>query len=288
MNILSLTLAYLATGAVAGLLSGLFGIGGGLVMVPVLLACFSLSGMPAEAAPALALGTSLTSICVSSAVASREHFLIGNLAEPFSARTLGYAGFLAAGVVAGGALCTHLSRQAVLVGIAVFQLAVAGWMFRGTLRPAATAPTAADESRPPQARLKQAPARAFFALTGAVSSMGGIGGATLMIPYFSMQGIEYRKAAALSTFYGCFIGAFGFIAFGLLAHPAPALPMSIGFVSLPAFTSMAAGSLLLVRAGARLSKRLSKSTLTRAFCVFLVVSAVRILAPAWTAAFATA
>jgi uncharacterized membrane protein YfcA len=277
MNILSLTLAYLATGAVAGLLSGLFGIGGGLVMVPVLLACFSVSGAPVESIPALALGTSLTSICFASAMASREHFRIGNLAEPFSPRTLGFAAYLAGGVVAGAGLCTHLPRQTVLVCIALFQLAVAAWMFRGTLQPAAPRQAPTADVRPAQALLNAVPARAFFALTGAVSSIGGIGGATLMIPYFSLQGIEYRQAAALSTFFGCVIGAFGFIAYGLLAHPSPALPMSIGFVSLPAFAGMAMGSLFLARAGARLSQRLSRLTLTRGFCVFLVVSAARLL-----------
>lgn len=279
MNILPLTLAYLATGAVAGLLSGLFGIGGGLVMVPVLLACFSACGAPVESVPALALGTSLTSICFASAMASREHWRIGNLAEPFSARMLGFAAFLAAGVVAGAALCTHLPRQSVLVCIAVFQIAVAAWMFRSTLRPALPQHAPQTDLRPAQALLDVVPSRAFLALTGAVSSIGGIGGATLMIPYFSFQGIEYRKAAALSTFFGCVIGAFGFIAYGLMAHPTQPLPMSIGFVSVPAFACMAAGSLLLVRVGARLSLRLSKSVLTRGFCIFLLVSAARLLHP---------
>lgn len=58
----------------------------------------------------------------------------------------------------------------------------------------------------------------------------------------------------------------------------------IGFVSLPAFAGMAAGSLFLARTGARLSQRLSRSTLTQGFCVFLFVSAPRLVLPLLTSA----
>jgi hypothetical protein len=281
--------AYVVTGAAAGLMSGLFGIGGGLVMVPALLVCFAVAGVPADSIPALALGTSLTAICFASALASREHVRIGNLARPFSARMLLMAVFLALGVMAGADISTHLARDRVLVCIAAFQLVVAAWMFFGSLQRAPRSGSAvdADVEGVAQARLRPFSASAFLALTGVVSSIGGIGGATLMIPFFSHVGIEYRKAAALSTFFGCVIGAFGFVSFGILAHPRAALPMTVGYVSLPALASMVAGSYFLVRFGARLSKRLSKTVLTRGFCLFLVASGAKVLLPLALATLAT-
>jgi len=160
--------------------------------------------------------------------------------------------------------------------IGVFQILVAAWMGFRSPRPSA----AAEADRDGEAAQDRLPARgagAFLFLTGGVSSIGGIGGATLMIPYFSGAGIAYPKAAALSTFFGCVVGGFGFVAYGLLAHPQDAVPMSIGYVSLPAFASLAAGSLLLVRFGARLSRRVPKALLTRGFCVFLLVSGGKLL-----------
>ncbi len=273
---------YVVVGAAAGLMSGLFGIGGGLVMVPALLACFALAGMPAEHIPALALGTSLSVICLTSAMASREHWRIGNLVQPFSGPTLRLAAMLGLGVVAGAAVSTRLPKEVVLLWIAIFQVTVAICMARRTFRPAApsitsVAPARSDE--PPQRQLNATQAGAFLVVTGAVSSIGGIGGATLMIPYFSRAGIDYPKAAALSTFFGCVIGAFGCLSYAFLARPTSAIPLAVGYVSLPAFASMALGSLLCVRHGARLSLRLSKATLTRGFCCFLLASGGQVLLP---------
>ncbi len=266
---------YLATGAVAGLLSGLFGIGGGLVMVPALLVGFTLAGMPAEAIPSLALGTSLTAVCFSSALGSRENFLLGNLRQPFSRRTLILAAFLAGGVVAGAAVSTRLPRTTLLFLLGLYQIAVALWMASRLAHPALAGSdpalgAVAQDALPPTAS-------AFMFLTGGVASIGGVGGATLMIPYFARVGVEHRQAAALSTWFGCVVGAFGFVSYGLLARPATALPWSLGYVSLSAFASLAAGSLFLVRFGARLANRLDRATLVRVFCAFLLVSGSKLL-----------
>lgn len=278
MDTLTVFAIYLATGAISGLASGLFGIGGGLVMVPALLACFAQSGVAPESIPALALGTSLTSIAFTSFVASREHLRLGNLSKPWSASMAWLVAFLCAGVFAGSALATTLPRAAILACIGAFQLAVAAWMLRASFLPK----PASGESSAPAPAHESIPAwrsRLFMALTGSVSAIGGIGGATLMIPYFSSQGVDYRRAAALSTFLGCSIGLFGFASYAFFAHPSSPIPMSLGFVSLPAFASMAFGSFFLVKAGARLSRRISPKILTRGFCVFLSASAAKMLLP---------
>ncbi|MEO5881765.1 MAG: sulfite exporter TauE/SafE family protein [Caldimonas sp.] len=282
MDSLATFAIYVAVGAAAGLMSGLFGIGGGLVMVPALLGGFALAGMPAESIPGLALGTSLSVICLTSALASREHWRIGNLVQPFSDPMPRLAAMLGVGVVAGAAVSTRLPKEVVLLSIAVLQVSVAICMARKTFRPAQPSIASLAPARPhepPQGQLHAARAGAFLVVTGAVSSIGGIGGATLMIPYFSRAGIDYPKAAALSSFFGCVIGAFGCLSYAFLAQPPSAIPLAVGYVSLPAFACMALGSLLCVRHGARLSMRLSKATLTRGFCCFLFASGGKILLP---------
>ena len=181
---------------------------------------------------------------------------------------------LALGVVAGTLVSTRVPVQLLLVLLGVFQIAIAARLWRASSQPTRRPPREAPDIVA-QSRLRFPGAGSLLFATGGISSIGGVAGATLMTPYFTRAGIEYPQAAALSTFFGCVIGAAGFISYGLLAHPAQPVPMSIGYVSLPACASMAAGSLCLVRCGARLSRRLPKKMLTRGFCCFLVVSGLK-------------
>lgn len=277
MQPFTLSLIYVATGAFAGLCSGLFGIGGGLVMVPALMACFAVSGIPADLIPPLALGTSLSAIAFTSLVASREHVKLGNLKNPFGGTMLVLACFLGVGVWLGTAFSTKMPRMSVLMALGVFQWLVAAWMLRGSFVVKKNVDESSGPSVPAQEGLRKTSSRLFMLATGVVSAIGGIGGATLMIPYFTKQKIEYRKAAALSTCLGCVIGGVGFITYGLMSKPAQALPLSFGYVSLPALACMAMGSMYLVKIGARLSQKVPAKILTRVFCVFLVVSGWKML-----------
>lgn len=266
---------YLATGAVTGLLAGLLGIGGGLIMVPALLACFPAVGVPAASIPALALGTSLTTICVSSLLASHEHVRVGNLSQPFSGPMPRLMAWLAIGVLAGTALATRLPVRAVVACVAVFQIFVASRMLHRSLKPQADIAAGAANANTvetAQSRLDAKRAGPFFVATGALCSIAGIAGTSLMVPYFRARGIEHRKAAALATWFNCIIGALGFVSYGLLAGPDRAIPMALGYVSLPALAGLAFGTSLFVRYGARLSRRLPPALLMRGFCCFLYVS----------------
>ncbi len=283
MDTLSLFPIYLATGAISGLLAGLLGIGGGLIMVPALLAGFAIAGVPSASIPALALGTSLTAVCFNSLLASREHLRLGNLVQPFSGRMRVLAAWLVVGVLAGTLLSTRLPQRGALLAIAVFQIIVGCQMLRASFRPA---PAASGLSKAqlqadlvPQQQLQPQQARAFLLLTGMVSALGGIGGATLLVPYFKRAGIEYSQAAALSSGFGCVIGAAGCLSYALLGQADASIPMTLGSVNLPAFASLALGASLLVRWGARLSKQLPQVLLTRGFCVFLLTSGGKLLLP---------
>ena len=271
---------YLIAGALAGLLSGLLGIGGGLVMVPALLVCFSVLGIDAESIPALALGTSLTTIAITACFSARAHKKLGNLVDPFSRNMRLLIVSLSIGVLVGARITTNLSREHILLAIGSFQFLVAGWMWRRSMF-SATFPEeySLSLSERPQDMLPPGSTQAFFGVVGVVSSISGIGGATLMIPYFDRYAIPYVKSAALSSCFGCVIGVLGFISYGLLDGPTPPIDWSIGYVNLPAVIAMAAGSIHLTSVGARLSKKFSGKTLTKVFALFLLLSSAKLLLP---------
>lgn len=284
MDLISVYGIYVGVGAVAGLASGLLGIGGGLVMVPVLLAGFAIAGIAPDAIPALSLGTSLSVVTVTSLIGSREHWRLGNLREPFSPAALRMSAVLVAGVVAGSMVAARMPRTVLLTGIALLQIAVALTMLR---RKPATAPADAKSTAAGTPAALGGPGTLpYMAFTGLVSATGGIGGATLLVPYFTHRGLAFQQAAAWSTFFGCAIGATGAASYALLGHPPSPVPMAIGYVSMPAFACLALGSALLVRVGAGLSRRLSKVALTRGFCAILFVSGAKGLLPVLGAALA--
>lgn len=269
---------YLIAGAVAGLLSGLLGIGGGLVMVPALLLCFSVLDIPPNVVPALALGTSLATIAITAFLSARAHYKIGNLVDPFSWRMRLLAVSLAIGVVIGARITTNLSREHLYSAIGIFQFIVAAWMWRRSMLPFADrAGDAENLAEPPQNMLPRLSARWFFGLVGIVSSISGIGGATLMVPYFDRFSIPFARAAALSTYFGCVIGVLGFVSYGLIESPPQPIAWSLGYVNLPAVAAMAGGSYYLTKIGAKLSKKIPGKTLTKGFSLLLFGSSAKLL-----------
>lgn len=315
-------LLFLVAGAFSGLTAGLFGIGGGLVMVPALLVSFTLAGVPPNDLVPMALGTSLACVGFTSFMAARAHFELGNLARPLSVRVLGFSACLAVGVFIGSEFSTSVPRNTILGAIGFYQLFVACWMLWTTIdrahRPAPeshdpeagiaamVAPnemlstnndprvddlssitispkepewTPPEDLMPAQNKIGQVGGAFFFAAAGAVSSVAGTGAATLMIPFFAKVGIPFRKAAALSSCFGCAVGILGALAYAFISTPDQHLAMSVGYVNIPAFISLSAGSFFLVRYGARVSMRVSPKNLARGFCAFLLLSSSAMLAP---------
>jgi uncharacterized membrane protein YfcA len=278
MSTVMIVAAYLLSGALSGLLSGLFGIAGGLVMVPTLLLCFAWTGVPTDAVGPLALGTSLSAIMLTNGLASWFNLQQRVLRDPLSMPTLFLALALALGATAGAIFSTALPRMPLMLCLASFQLAISAWLLRGTFVQSARDNTESKLS--PQDRLPTWSSRAFMTLTGFLSAVGGIGGSSLLLPFLRAHGIGQREAAALGTYLSCVVGAAGFVGYGLLSKPKTVLTATIGFVNLPALLCLVAGSLLLVRWGTQLAGRVRPVVLTRYFCILLAVSATRMVLPA--------
>jgi uncharacterized membrane protein YfcA len=259
LSLLTLAVALIAAGLLAGLIAGLLGVGGGIVIVPVLFHLFNLMGYDPAVTMHLAVGTSLASIVPTSISAVRSHLLRDAVDVPLLWRW-------APGVVAGvviGTLLAGAVQGAVLTGLfATVALLVALYM---TL--------VGDGVRLRDGLPGRAVQSLIAALIGAFSSMMGIGGGTLTVPSLVLCNYPIRRAVATSSAIGMIIaipGALGFMITG--ADIAGRPPLSLGYVSLLGLMLTAPTAMLTAPFGARLAHTLNPRWLRRAFALFLLLT----------------
>lgn len=256
-------LLYLATGAFAGFLAGLLGIGGGLVIVPALVYTFAAQGYPAAHLMHFALGTSLASILFTSISSVRAHHAHGAVEWPV---VRGVAFGIVTGTLAGTFLAAQLSTYFLKVFFILFIYYVAAQMLLNI--------------KPKPSRQIPGKAGLFGAgnVIGAVSSLVGIGGGTLSVPFMTWCNIPLHRAIGTSAAIGFPIaaaGATGFILNGLRVDDLPA--WSLGFVALPALAGLVAASVATAPLGARVAHRLPVARLKKIFAVLLLIIGTRML-----------
>ena len=250
-------------GALAGLLAGLFGIGGGLVIVPVLALVFAGQGVDPAVIMHLAIGTSLATIVITSLSSIRAHHRRGAVDWPVFRRIT--PGIVVGGVLGSG-LASMLSSDVLRTAFALFLLLVALRM-------------AFDLA--PQAH-RQLPGRPGMGLAGtligAVSTLMGIGGGTLSVPFLTWCNVAVRRAVATSAAIGLPIAVTGTIVYLITGWGQTVLPpLSLGYINLPAFVGIVVASTLFAPLGARLAHTLPERLLKRFFAVFLAVLGLRLL-----------
>ena len=255
--------AYLSLGALAGLAAGLLGIGGGLIIVPALLAIWRLSGVDSPWLVQMAIATSLASIVFTSLSSVLAHHRRGAVLWPQVAR-------LAPGILLGaglGALQAAWMPGAWLkAGFGVFELLVAAQM--------------ALQWRPrPQRRLSGSLGMgAAGVVIGWLSALMGIGGGTLTVPFLSWCNVTMQRAVATSAACGLPIAVAGSLTYLIAGWDAAGLPPgALGYVHLPALLGVVAASVLFAPLGARLAHRLSATALRRVFAAFIALLGVWML-----------
>ena len=261
---LTLIALYLVCGAVAGLMAGLLGLGGGLVVVPLLNYIFQITAaVPDELCLRLAVGTSLASILFTGLSSARAHARRGTVLWPW-VRPLAPA--LAVGTVSGSFIAAGLPVLGLKAFFAFFVVAVAIQML-GDYYPASRG---------------QKPGGAVLAaaglLIGGISSLVGLGGGSMSVPFLRWSGAEMRQAVGTSAALGVAIAAAGAIGYIINGWGAPDLPPhSLGYVSLPATLGVAATSIFFAPLGARLSHALPVPLLKKFFTVYLFIIAARLI-----------
>jgi len=256
-------LLYLATGVFAGFLAGLLGVGGGLVIVPVLVFIFAAQHFPPEQIMHLALGTSLASIMFTSISSLRTHHAHGAVNWVV---VRGITPGIIAGTLAGTMLAAQLSTVFLKVFFVVFLYYVATQMMLNI--------------KPKPSRELPGAVGMFGAggVIGAVSSLVGIGGGTLSVPFMTWCNIKLHQAIGTSAAIGFPIAVAGAVGYTANGWGHDALPTySLGFVYLPALMGLVVASVLTAPFGARLAHRLPVAKLKKFFALLLFVLGTRML-----------
>ncbi|BCX89742.1 conserved hypothetical protein [Methylomarinovum tepidoasis] len=254
---------YVIAGAVAGLLAGLFGLGGGVILVPVLLWLFAWQGFPPEIIAVTAVATSLATIVVTGLSSVLAHHRLGSL-DWAVARAL--IPGIVVGAILGAWVADRLPGTWLETTFALYLLLVALQMtWRWQPRPGAEPPRASWLA-------------GAGSVIGMAAAMLGIGGGTLTVPLLVRWALPMRTAVAVSSAAGLPLAAAGTASYGVLGWDAPGLPPgSLGYVYLPAFLGIVATSILTAPVGARLAHQVPAQTLKRLFAVILALIALRIL-----------
>lgn len=254
---------FLGLGVVAGVLAGMLGVGGGIVIVPVLLATFHYLGFESGVTAHLAIGTSLATIVFTStsAVAAQQRKRAINWPLVFSLMPAVMLGGFLSGYVAGW-IPGHLLRM-LFGGF----LVLAGAQLLLNWRPAG------HRGLPGRFGLWGA-----GGVIGVVSALVGIGGGTLTVPFLSWCNVDMKRAVAVSSTLGFGLALFGATGFVLSGWRTPGLPaLSLGYVYLPAWLGISASAVLFAPLGVRLSHALPVALLKRVFGVLLLAVALRML-----------
>ena len=259
--------AYLAIGLAVGFLAGLLGIGGGMIMVPMLVFVFTAKSFPAEHLMHLSLATSMATIVFTSISSVRAH-------HRHDAVDWAVARAMAPGIIVGA-----LSATLVAGFIPTRPLAIA---FTGFMFYAATQMFFEVEPKPSRQLPGAAGLFGVGAGIGALSSVLAAGGAFLSIPFLARCNVPLKRAlgtAAANGFPIAVAGTAGYVLNGLRVDDLPA--GSFGFVYLPALVLIVLASMPTAPLGARLAHRLPVKRLRVVFALMLFAIALRMLVNLW-------
>ncbi len=260
--------AYLLLGAFTGFFAGLLGIGGGLVLVPVLSFLFEAQHLGGAQNLHLALGTSMAAILYTAVSSAYTHYAHGAVNMPI---VRGMTPGLLLGTLVGALFASGVPQLYLSVFFALFVYFAAAQMLLG-LKPKAT---------------RQLPGRAGLTLIGSgigvISSLVSIGGGTLSVPFMLWHNIPFKQAIGTSAALGFPIavgGTIGYVVTGLTLHALPA--GTLGFVYLPALFMLIFGSAFTTPLGAKATHRLPLKPLRSGFAILLIVLATRMLLKAFS------
>ncbi|WP_417429717.1 sulfite exporter TauE/SafE family protein [Kiloniella sp.] len=263
-DLLILAAILLATGVVAGLIAGLLGVGGGIVIVPVLYHLFSLIGVDESVRMHTAVGTSLATILVTGFASARSHYAKGAV-DTNLLKNWGPA--IAIGVLIGVVVGGNIGSEALIAVFAVIALVVAMNM---AFRPEG----AHISDQLPRSPFKQL----IGVFIGGISVLMGIGGGTLSVPILTLFNYPIRKAVATASAIGLIIAVPGFLGYIYYGLGLPGRPdFSLGYVNLIGFALIIPTSGFFAPIGAKIAHAIPPKLLRLSFAFFLFITSLRMI-----------
>ncbi len=263
-SLITPVIALVVAGAFAGFVSGLLGVGGGIVTVPVMFELFRVLKINPDIGMHVAVATSLATIIPTSIMSGRSHHKRGAVDFDLLKR-LAPAAFvgviiaaIAGGIFKGVVLSAIFGTVAVIVALYMF--------FRR------------DSWRVAQDYPRGVAGAGVSGGIGFISALMGIGGGTLGVPIMSLCNVPVHRAVGTASALGLVIGIPGAIGYIITGWGHPDLPpFSLGYVNLLAAALMLPTILAVVPYGAKVAHSISKVALQRAFGVFLLITGGRML-----------
>lgn len=261
--------ALIGAGAVAGVIGGLFGVGGGTVLVPALFYAFGVLGVGGEHNLHVAIGTSLLTIVATSLRSLATHRKHGAVDEVVLKTWTPWVAFgaLVGAFIAGG---SPMSALAIVYAVCLLVISAQLGLLPETFTLRSNLPTGWGR-------------RVTATTIGTLSAMMGVGGGSFGGMVMTLCGRPIHQAVATASGFGLAIGlaaSFGFVIFGWGASGVP--PLTLGYVNVPAAIIMGLLTGWAAPYGARLAHRLNRKILRRAFAVYLLVTAALVVIKALT------
>ncbi|TMJ02349.1 MAG: sulfite exporter TauE/SafE family protein [Alphaproteobacteria bacterium] len=259
-----LALAIVAGGVVTGILAGLFGIGGGAVIVPVLYEVFRVIGVPEEVRMQLCIGTSLA-IIVPTTIRSYYAHRARGAVLPDVMRI--WMVPMVVGVAAGAGIATFAPQAVFKIAFVVLAMIISARLFGG------------DRWRLGDTLPGRFAMTIYGLAIGLASSLMGVSGGSMSTMVLTLYGKPIHAAVGTAAGLGVpltIAGTIGYVLAGL-PHQASLPPLSIGFVSLIGVALMAPVSSFMASYGVRLAHWLPKRQLEIAFGIFLLLVSVRFI-----------
>jgi uncharacterized membrane protein YfcA len=254
----------LITGVIGGLIAGLFGVGGGIVIVPILFWIFTSLNFPNEILMHMAIGSSLATIIPTSISSARAHYYRGSIEIDIIKK---WAPGIFLGAIIGGLSGKYFSVNELKYLFASIAFLVAlNMFFKEPLRLG---------NNFPKSRLLNI---IMSSLIGLVSSLMGVGAGTLGVPALVALSVPIHKAIGTAAALGLFIAVpatlgLAFSGFNIPNRP----PMSIGYVNLIAFFIMFPLTVFFAPVGVKLAHRINQRALKSIFGVFLIITSIKML-----------
>lgn len=250
-------------GILAGILSGLLGIGGGIVTIPCLVFLFTYLGLPPQSIMHLAIGTSLAAMVFNTLSGSYTHHKKGavlfSIVKPMSLGIL-------VGAVVGALIASFLSSKFLQIFFGVFEILLGTRFFLPDSK-------ASKEHSIPSFW----PLSGISALVTAFSTILGIGGGMVNVPILTHFGVPVKKAIGTSSALSFLISFCGAISFLLLGMRGTHMPDSLGYLYIPAFLMISIVSFFAAPYGARLAHRLPTHIMKKVFAVVLIAAGLSII-----------